>query len=116
MMKRLGIVATAAIFLVACSNSGNSYDKAIDEVIKLENEALKEPGVKKDIDSLKREKACTKVFDEGNVITISYEIRINDSITKGYKLVDEEYQRGADEDDLKSPEPVFVENEDLCQN
>lgn len=115
MMKRLGIVITAAVFLAACGNS-NSYDKAIDEIIKLENEALKEPGVKKDIDSLKREKACTRVFDEGNVITISYEIRTNDSITKGYKLVDEEYQRGADEDDLKSPEPVYAENEDLCQN
>lgn len=115
MIKRFGIVVTAAVFFAACGND-NTYDKDIDEVIQLENEALKEPGVKKDIDSLKREKACTKVFDKGNVLTISYEIRTNDSITKGYKLDGEEYQRGADENDLISPEPDYVENEELCQN
>jgi hypothetical protein len=117
MMKRLGIVVTAAIFLVACSNSGNSYDKAIAEVIKLENEALEKPGVKKDIDSLKREKACIRVFEEGKYIVIDYEIRNNDISSWVYKKDDNSYNRDAGADDeIEGLEPVYMENQDLCQN
>ncbi|MDT9027507.1 cystatin-like fold lipoprotein [Rossellomorea yichunensis] len=113
MMKRAGIVVTAAMLLVAC---GNSYDKAIDEVIKLENVSLKEPGLPENINELKRDKACTKVFDEGKVITITYEIRENDFVTEGFVKKNGDYKAGATEKDMKSAEPIYVENEDLCQN
>ncbi|MDQ0862418.1 cystatin-like fold lipoprotein [Bacillus sp. V2I10] len=116
MMKRLGIVVTAAVFLAACGN-GNSYDKAIDEVIEIENEALKKPGVKKDIDSLKREKACIRVFEEGKYIVIDYEIRTNDISSWVYKKDENSYNRDAGADDeVEELESVYVENEDLCQD
>lgn len=74
--------ATAVLIIGGCSSEEtkqkNKYDPAIKQVLKLENEDLKKPGVQKDIDTLKRQNTKVEVFENGKYIKLTYEIRKSD--------------------------------------
>lgn len=112
-MKKMITVAIATVMLAGCGSGSNHYDKAIGEVIKKENiENENTLGIQKDIDKLERDMSCTKVYQDGKVISITYEIRKNDPITRYYVKADGQYESDISgdnylEDDEK---PIFTEN------
>lgn len=105
----LGIGSLCFLFLSACSNE-TEYDEAIDEVIALENESLSNGQVQKDIEKLGRENTQIEVFDDGEYIQITYEIRENDVVDTVYQKEDNSYEHVVE--DMEGKEPVYTENID----
>lgn len=119
--KLLTILSVIVIFVAtftllssyAAYRNGAKYTDAIDKVLKLENESLENPGVKKDIDKLERSDAKIQVFDKGKYIQLTYEIRDNDFIDVFYKRLDDGSYDTTISDYFKNKQPDYIENEDL---
>lgn len=119
--KLLTILSVIVIFVAtftllssyAAYRNGTKYTDAINKVLKLENESLENPGVKKDIDKLERSDAKIEVFDKGKYILLTYEIRDNDFIKEGYEKLDDGSYDFAGSEHFKNKQPDYVENEDL---
>lgn len=104
----IGIGSLCFLFLSACSS--NEYDESIDEVIKIQNKALDEEGVKTDIDTLKREDTGIKVYEDGEYIEIFYEIKKGKNVDKLFKKKNNSYEYVVE--DMEGKEPVYTENID----
>lgn len=119
--KLLTILSVIVIFVAtftllssyAAYRNGAKYTDAIDKVLKLENESLENPGVKKDIAKLERSDAKIQVFDKGKYIQLTYEIRDNDFIDVFYKRLDDGSYDTTISDYFKNKQPDYIENEDL---
>ncbi|MED1303719.1 cystatin-like fold lipoprotein [Bacillus pacificus] len=110
---RKNVVLAIVMFVSAAtlfSGCTNKYDKEIDKVISLETVEIKD--AKKDIKKVERKNTCTKVFRDGGLIQIEYQIRKGDSIKSYYKKVKGNYEwvtySGAGFKD--NEEPVYTEN------
>lgn len=109
MRRSIGILMMGIMVLL--SGCGNSYEKAIDQVIDLETVRIKDS--KRDIEKVEREKACVKVYEDGRLIELRYWIRKGDTITSYYKnnkgnykwVVDSEAHRAVD----LTEKPVYIE-------
>lgn len=110
MKKVVLVIGIISIFLlVACGDS--KYDEAINQVIQLENENLDRPGVEKQFDELKRENTKIAVYEDGEFIKITYEIRSEDNSTWIYEKDDKgKYTRYGDKEDIEKMEPDYTEN------
>lgn len=119
--KLLSILSVIVIFVAAFAllssydtyRKGKKYTPGINQVLKLENEDLENPGVEKDIDKLERSDAKIQVFDKGKYIQLTYEIRDNDFIDVYYKKLDDGSYDSTISDYFKHKQPDYVENEDL---
>ncbi|KXY54392.1 hypothetical protein COK09_26235 [Bacillus cereus] len=103
----IAIFVSAVTLLSGCTNK---YDKEIDKVISLETAEIKD--AKKDIKRVERKKTCSKVFRDGDLIQIEYQIRKGDSIKSYYKKVKGSYEwvtysvAGFKDNE----EPMYIEN------
>ncbi|MED4128202.1 hypothetical protein [Shouchella miscanthi] len=109
MIKR-GLIFTVIILtvsiLVAC---GNSYDETIEQVLDWENEALSEPDVDKDFETLKRDQTAIRIFDDSQFVEITYRIRSDHTTTRLYDLRGSEPNRHGDMSDVENTEPEYEE-------
>ncbi|WP_151131817.1 cystatin-like fold lipoprotein [Staphylococcus aureus] len=113
-MRKLFLLFISSIFVL--SACGNKYDKEIEEVTKLEQESVKKSKLD-DRKSVNRDSSDFKVYDDGNVITISLVAFKNSDtvVTSLYKL---NQTTGKYEEDLnenvtkyqKNNKPDFEEN------
>jgi len=109
-------VATFALLSsYAIYRNGTKYTDEINQAIKLENEDLEAPGVEKDIDKLERSDAKIEIFDKGQFIRITYEIRDNDFITEGYQKLKDGSLKFAGSEHFDNKEPDYIENEDIVK-
>ncbi|MEI4615979.1 cystatin-like fold lipoprotein [Bacillus cereus] len=111
MRKLICIAVIGTVTLI--SGCTNTYDKEIDQVIRLENVLMKD--AKKDIDKIERNKTCIRVYQDGNLIELTYDIRTNRSITEYYKKINNEYKWVNDTEakktaNLETEKPVYQEN------
>lgn len=121
MVKRLLpiIIISVATFALLSSyaiyRNGTKYTDEINEAIKLENEDLAVNGVVKDIDKLERSDAKIEIFDKGQLIRITYEIRDNDFITEGYQKLKDGSLKYAGSEHFDNKEADYIENEDIVK-
>ncbi|MEM4997438.1 hypothetical protein WKH56_33120 [Priestia sp. SB1] len=109
-------VATFALLSsYAIYRNGTKYTDEINQAIKLENEDLEAPGVEKDIDKLERSDAKIEIFDKGQFIRITYEIRDNDFITEGYQKLKDGSLKFAGSEHFDNKEADYIENEDIVK-
>ncbi|MEK4792360.1 cystatin-like fold lipoprotein [Bacillus sp. FSL K6-2971] len=113
MIKKLVLsfaLLAAITGMAGCGSAKAKYDKAIDQVISLENQSLQRPGVKKDIDELDRKNAEIRVYQDGKYISLDYRIRVGDTIRMTYeKQKNGEYDLYPEgDDDLGKPD--YMEN------
>ncbi|OLR25072.1 cystatin-like fold lipoprotein [Bacillus cereus] len=81
MRRSIGILMIGMVTLV--SGCGNTYDKAIDQVISSETVKIKD--AIRDIDKVERNKTCVRVYEDGKIIEINYKIRRVDNMRAYYK-------------------------------
>lgn len=108
-MKR--VIALVFVSIVALlSGCTNKYDKEIDKVINLETAEIK--NAKKDIEKVERKNTCVKVFRDGDLFQLEYQIRKGDSIKSYYKKVKGSYEwvTYSVAGFKANEEPVYIEN------
>lgn len=121
MVKRLlpliliSVATFALLSSYAIYRNGTKYTDEINQAIKLENEDLEAPGVEKDIDKLERSDAKIEIFDKGQFIRITYEIRDNDFITEGYQKLKDGSLKFAGSEHFDNKEADYIENEDIVK-
>lgn len=113
MRKTVGRMLLLTGFTVGVlAGCGNSYEEQIDEVLEQENASLQEPGVEKDIDGVTRDTTVIDVYQDGDYILLTYEIRDGDEISSLYERQGEEYEDIAyannNEDMIQSLEPEYT--------
>lgn len=114
MRKIMCIAVVGAVTLI--SGCTNTYDKEIDQVIRLENVQIKD--AKKDIDKVERDKTCVKVYEDGKLIEINYQLRKGYSARSYYKNIKGQYKWVVDSTaretvNLEIEKPVY--KEDNCE-
>ncbi|MDA1618956.1 cystatin-like fold lipoprotein [Bacillus cereus group sp. TH204-1LC] len=88
-LKILLCVLTVIVTLFACESGKEKYDKNINQVIKLENEAHLKHGE----GSLKRKNTQIIVYEDGKYIELIYNTSSGDKVERVYRLnKDETYE------------------------
>lgn len=84
-MKKLFLLFISSVFIL--SACGNKYDKEIEEVTKLEQQSFKKSQLD-DRRTVKRSSSDYKVYNDGNIITMSLMPDKNSDleVTRIYKL------------------------------
>ncbi|WP_239752440.1 cystatin-like fold lipoprotein [Mammaliicoccus sp. B-M10] len=75
-IKVLGLSILLLVTLVACSQK--TYEKEIDQVIKLRNDDLQEYNVKFNIKKVTKNNSCFKVYEDGNYIAMFVPLHSDD--------------------------------------
>ncbi|HDT6579462.1 TPA: cystatin-like fold lipoprotein [Bacillus cereus] len=113
MRKLICIAVIGTVTLI--SGCTNTYDKEIDQVIRLETIDIK--NAKKDIDKVERNKTCVKVYENGKLIELNYAIRKSSNIRSYYKNIKGTYKRIVDSEARATvnleEKPVY--QEDNCE-
>lgn len=97
MMMRQVVAGAALGSLLFIAGCGSGYDDDIDQVIEMENEQLREGGgPEENVTNIDREETGVEVFEEGQYIRLTYDIRPNDTITSEYQRDGEIFSRASD--------------------
>ena len=115
MMMRQVVAGAALGSMLFVAGCGSGYDDDIDQVIEMENEQLRESTNENNISSIDREEAGVEVYEEGEYIRLTYDIRPNDTIKKAYQRDGETFSRASAYEIrqyLENTEPEYTENFD----
>lgn len=95
MMMRQVVAGAALGSMLFVAGCGSGYDDDIDQVIEMENERLSEGTNDENITSIDRETTAVEVYEDGEYIQVTFDIRPSESVTRTYQKDGDSYSRTA---------------------
>lgn len=111
-MKKLIIIPLLLLAFLLSACGGSDYDEEIDAAIAADNEHISKPGIDKDIDSISRENVGIEVYDDGAIVSLTYELREGNEVTHNWLQQDDGTWEYKNDSVVEGKEPVYTENMD----